>query len=259
MASNHQTITARVPKEIREQGDAALKRIDSTVTELVNSAFMYIIKTGELPSASPVGLGESPTKKSKRRFTVDQKAQFEAFLRATQAPLSANYAKLDAKQIKALRLAGKHGVQIMRVLIDTNVLIDYFGAREQFYNDAVKLKAASFFGDIELWATSNSFTDVFYILNKEYKSHIIQDMFLTSKEFLHICSVASSDVYDASNEKWSDFEDCLVHRCALKIKADALVARDNRGFTHAQIPCFTPAEFFDNFESKTGISYAEIA
>ena len=146
----------------------------------------------------------------------------------------------------------------MRVLVDTNVLIDYFGAQEQFYQDSVKLKAAAFFGDIDLWAASHSFTDVFYILNKEHKSRAIQDMFLSSKEFLNICSVAPEDIYGSAQEKWSDFEDCLIHHCALKVKAEYLITRDAQGFTHAQIPCFTPAELFEKLEKETGVSYAEI-
>jgi predicted nucleic acid-binding protein len=146
----------------------------------------------------------------------------------------------------------------MRVLIDTNVLLDYFGARPQFYDEAVKLKAAAFFGDMEIWATSNSFTDVFYVLSKEHQSYATQDMFLSSKEFLNICSVAADDIYKAAQEKWADLEDCLIHRCALKIKAQYLITRDKQGFAHAQIPCLSPAEFFELFEKETGISFAEI-
>jgi predicted nucleic acid-binding protein len=147
----------------------------------------------------------------------------------------------------------------MRVFIDTNVLIDYFGAREQYFKDAVKLKAAAFLGDLDIWAASNSFTDVFYILNKEHKSHVIQDMFLSSKEFLHVCSVTPDDIYDAAEEKWSDFEDCLIHRAALKVKAQYLITRDKQGFTHAHMPCLSPAEFFERFEEETGISFDSIS
>ena len=38
----------------------------------------------------------------------------------------------------------------MVVLFDTNVLIDYFGRREPFYEEANKLKVMSFFGDVDI-------------------------------------------------------------------------------------------------------------
>lgn len=44
-------VTARVPIEIREQGNSILKSIGSSPTELVNAAYDYVLKTGELPLA----------------------------------------------------------------------------------------------------------------------------------------------------------------------------------------------------------------
>jgi len=146
----------------------------------------------------------------------------------------------------------------VRLLIDTNILIDYFGERRKFYMDAVKLRIAASFGDIELWGTANSFTDTFYILRKDHDSKTIQDLFLANRDVLSICSVTSADIYDCAEEKWPDFEDCLIHTCAQKIKADYILTRDADGFARASIPCLSPSEFFTVFEEKTGISYAEV-
>lgn len=46
-------VTARVPTEIRDQGNEILKKIGSTPTELVNAAYEYVLKNGKLPSTSP--------------------------------------------------------------------------------------------------------------------------------------------------------------------------------------------------------------
>ena len=42
-------VTARVPSEIKEQGNAVLKSIGSSPTELVNSAYEYVLAEGKLP------------------------------------------------------------------------------------------------------------------------------------------------------------------------------------------------------------------
>ena len=48
-------VTARVPVEIKEQGNAALKRIGATPTQLVNAAYEYVLAHGALPGAQNQG------------------------------------------------------------------------------------------------------------------------------------------------------------------------------------------------------------
>ncbi len=45
-------VTARVPAEIKEQGNQILSQIGSTPTKLVNAAYDYVIEHRELPGAS---------------------------------------------------------------------------------------------------------------------------------------------------------------------------------------------------------------
>ena len=42
-------VTARVPVEIKKQGDRKLKQIGSSPTELINDAYRYVIEHGALP------------------------------------------------------------------------------------------------------------------------------------------------------------------------------------------------------------------
>ncbi len=42
-------VTARVPVEIKEQGNALLKSIGSTPTQLVNAAYEFLLSEKELP------------------------------------------------------------------------------------------------------------------------------------------------------------------------------------------------------------------
>ncbi len=52
---NDAIVTARVPAEIKKQGNAVLREIGSTPTELVNAAYRYVLKERELPKeASPL-------------------------------------------------------------------------------------------------------------------------------------------------------------------------------------------------------------
>lgn len=50
---NDDIVTARVPAAVKEQGNAVLKKIGSSPTELINAAYEYVLKHGELPQATP--------------------------------------------------------------------------------------------------------------------------------------------------------------------------------------------------------------
>lgn len=60
-------VTARVPVEIKRQGNAILKKIGSTPTELVNSAYRYVLEREELPMDKPQALS------GRRELTPNQK------------------------------------------------------------------------------------------------------------------------------------------------------------------------------------------
>ena len=43
-------VAARVPPEIKEQVNLVLSKIGSTPSQLINSAYSYVLEYGELPS-----------------------------------------------------------------------------------------------------------------------------------------------------------------------------------------------------------------
>lgn len=144
----------------------------------------------------------------------------------------------------------------MRLLLDTNVLIDYFSGRKPYHDDAFRLRIMHEFGDVELWSSVQSFTDIAYILRGTASSEQLQDAFLESLNFLHVCSLDQDDLLCAATEKWADVEDCLIEQCARKVKANYLLSRDASGFSKSQTKVLTPAAFFDLMKSEYDVDYA---
>ncbi|WP_417143830.1 type II toxin-antitoxin system RelB/DinJ family antitoxin [Raoultibacter massiliensis] len=62
-------VTARVPVEIKRQGNAALKRIGSTPTELINAAYEYVLDHNELPT------DRRAVRPGRRELSSDQKSK----------------------------------------------------------------------------------------------------------------------------------------------------------------------------------------
>lgn len=147
----------------------------------------------------------------------------------------------------------------MRLFLDTNVLIDFYEHRSDFYGNALKLVVAADMGDVELWASAKSFSDIFYVMVKAgNSSEEVQDAFLSSASFLRICPVDQEDILSAAQCKWSDFEDCLINEGAQKVRADYLITRDKGGFDRSTIEAMSPDSFFSMLESEHGIVYEEV-
>jgi predicted nucleic acid-binding protein len=146
----------------------------------------------------------------------------------------------------------------MKLLLDTNILIDFFMQRKPFYQDTLRLQMMHEFGDGDLWCSAKSFTDIFYALNKNVDSKDIQKAFLVSLEFLKVCSIDGEDIISAASLAWDDFEDCLIDVAAQKLKADYIITRDINGFSKAKSNVMTPEQLFDWLETEHGISYQDI-
>ena len=145
----------------------------------------------------------------------------------------------------------------MRLLLDTNVLIDLYTQRPSEGDIAKKLLVMREFGDAELWTPAKSLTDIFRVLHETYSSKRIQSAFEECFQWLEVCSVDFGDLRRAAERKWSDFEGCLVDCCAEKVKADCILTRNQGDFVHAHAKVASPQEFFDHLESYYGIVYEE--
>lgn len=143
----------------------------------------------------------------------------------------------------------------MRLFLDTNVLIDYFGRRKPFMEGLIQLRIMQLMGDVELWASAKSFTDIFYILRGQVDGDKLQMAFGECLSFLRICSIDGKDIAECSQRGWADFEDCLIDRAAQKVRADMILTRDAKGFEKSSIPRKSVAEFIRWMDKEWDISY----
>lgn len=143
----------------------------------------------------------------------------------------------------------------MRALLDTNVIFDLLTCRPPDGDEALKLLTMEQIGDIELWVSAKSFTDVFYVMRKDNKSEDIQNTFLKYFEYLHVCSLDLEDLKTAAERCWSDFEDCLIDVCAEKVQADVLLTRDKNGFVRSHVRTMSPKDLFAFMEEEFNLVY----
>lgn len=145
----------------------------------------------------------------------------------------------------------------MKLMIDSNIILDHIGRREPFYEASRKVCLLGLTGEAETFISASMITDLYYILRKDYGSQEAQRMIEEDLGFLKIVSASSEDVSDALSQRWNDFEDCLVSICAKKVGADFIITRNAKDFKRSSIKAISPESLFDEL-SLRGFNYEEI-
>ena len=132
----------------------------------------------------------------------------------------------------------------MRILIDTNVLIDYILRREPYTGDAEKIIFLCKNMQIEGCIAAHSVMNIFYILRKLMTLEKRKKFLNNISEFIEIVGIDRSKIINAvNNDRFTDVEDCLQTECAREFSADYIVTRNVKDFQNSTIPAISPDEF----------------
>lgn len=133
----------------------------------------------------------------------------------------------------------------MDILIDTNVLIDYFTGRMPFYHDAAKIVGSCLSGRTNGYVAFHSLSNIFYILMKQHvpRPECI-DILRQICQIFTVCAASHERVEALLDEDpFDDLEDGLQIVCADEIEAGAIVTRDPDDFAGAMQRVCSPSEF----------------
>ena len=144
----------------------------------------------------------------------------------------------------------------MRALLDTSIVYDLLCRRPFDEEGLMQLMIMQEFGDVELWVSAKSYTDLFYLIRQELDSAEAHDLLEGTFEWALACSIEEDDIKRALQARWHDFEDSLVNVCAEKVKADYLITRNMKGFKNAALPHGCASDFMDFVYKRTGVRYA---
>ena len=131
----------------------------------------------------------------------------------------------------------------MKLLIDTNVVLDVLCAREGFVEAASLIWKRCELGLDEGYLSALSIPNIVYILRKELTPaktyQVIEQLML----IFYIVDLRATDLLKAAVEQSKDYEDQLQIVAAQRIKADYIVTRNVRDFLDSSVKPIMPTEF----------------
>ncbi|MCL2834511.1 MAG: putative toxin-antitoxin system toxin component, PIN family [Treponema sp.] len=132
----------------------------------------------------------------------------------------------------------------MKVLIDTNIVLDAIASREPFRKEAQKIIDLILDNKLTGYITANSITDIYYIARKYLEAENLQKSMRSLFSIFSIIDVLEKDCRDALDYPIKDYEDALVIVCGSKAGMDFIITRDLDFLKlyKTLIPVITPAE-----------------
>lgn len=135
----------------------------------------------------------------------------------------------------------------MKLMLDSNVVIDYLASREPFYKSVEKLMLLGKTGDHELWVSTAQANDIFYVLSngKKNNAQIVKDKLIKLSQIVRFCGVGEVAFLSVLNSEWTDLEDACVHAVAQDLGADAIITRNKKDFKNSCLPVYDCDEFLE--------------
>ncbi len=130
----------------------------------------------------------------------------------------------------------------MRVLLNTNIVLDFLLEREPFLTDADALFLAIRTGQVAGYITATTLTDIFYIARKNKGIQLARQDVSDLLALMHICTVERRILEAAISSLLPDFEDAVQIACALNENLDAIITRDTQDFADASLQILSAGE-----------------
>lgn len=132
----------------------------------------------------------------------------------------------------------------MKVMIDTNIVLDVLLQREPFFQASYEVMKRSAQDEIEGFVSASAATDIFYLLRRELKDRQkAKDILETLFQLIGFADALGEDVYAAIASNMVDFEDALVAAVAARCQMNYIITRDTRDFTDSPVKALSPDEF----------------
>lgn len=133
----------------------------------------------------------------------------------------------------------------MKVLIDTNIILDVLCKRPAFYEDSAKIFKLCEVKKVSGVISALSIPNIMYILRKELDADKTREILDSLMLIFSVADLKADDLKKAADMRFKDYEDAIQSACATRIKANYIVTRNIKDFSESKVTAIKPAELLD--------------
>ena len=137
----------------------------------------------------------------------------------------------------------------MKVLLDTNIVLDYILERSQFIENARKMMQLSYDEKIIAYVSASSVTDIYYIVRKLKSKNEALDFLIELLSFVNVAGVDKTVIIRAIKSNFSDFEDAVQNFTAVNSGIDIFVTRNTKDYKNSQLKILNPIQFIEYMQN----------
>ncbi|HEY0547449.1 MAG TPA: PIN domain-containing protein [Pyrinomonadaceae bacterium] len=138
----------------------------------------------------------------------------------------------------------------MRVLLDTDVVLDHLLNRAPFAQAAGELLKLSAEGVFDGYVSGITPINIFYIARKVMGRDRLRQALNDLLFVVRVCPINHSILASALTLPFTDYEDAVQCASAMASQLDAIVTRNPGDFKNAALPVFSPTDFLNKLKSQ---------
>ena len=139
----------------------------------------------------------------------------------------------------------------MKILIDTNIVIDALTSREPWNESAEKIFLMAANDIIEMYITASSATDIYYLIRKHlHNTKTARQIMGKLYSLTGILEVKEEDLVEALASPITDYEDAVVEQVARRSDMECIITRNQKDYEAGLIKIFLPEDFIRFMEQE---------
>ncbi|HND46820.1 MAG TPA: PIN domain-containing protein [Chitinophagales bacterium] len=135
-----------------------------------------------------------------------------------------------------------------KVLIDTDVILDFLFDRKPFSDDASRILSLCESKQIQGFVTAIILSNIYYLLKKTAKHEKVIESLKALMNILDIVTTDKTTVLNALNSEFKDFEDALQNFSAEKNKEiKIIITRNIKDYKSSNLSIMQPEIYLKTF------------
>ncbi|MEP6517332.1 type II toxin-antitoxin system VapC family toxin [Microcoleus vaginatus] len=138
----------------------------------------------------------------------------------------------------------------MKLLIDTNIIVDVALERELFFAESDRILTFVEEAQIQGYISASTFSDLYYIIRRDTGRDWTLDFLRQLATICQVATVDNSVISMALTCNFKDFEDAIQYSTAVINRIDAIVTRNPRDFPVTTPRIVTPNQLIQELTNS---------